>query len=50
MGDLNWSIAIVCLRDLNWVIAVKCYDLNWSIERTFSGAFLLRESWFVFQS
>ena len=50
VGDLNWSIAIVRCVQSELRNRGSVYDLNRSIVRSFSGAVLLSESWFVFQS
>ena len=49
VGDLNWSIAIVCkVRPESGRSRLGLYNLNWSIVRSFTGAILLSESGFCF--
>ena len=51
LGNLNWSIAIVCkVRPASCPSRLSLYDLNWLVVRSVSGAILLSESDFVFQS
>ena len=50
-ANLNWSIALVCkVRSESGRSRLSLYDLNWLVVRSVSGAILLSESGFVFQS
>ena len=49
VGDLNWSIVIVrkMQSESGWS-RLGLYNLNWSIERSFSGAIFVSESGLCF--